>query len=76
MDDPIWITSERISMTKTMPTSGASSHHPVISATTASAPPSGREPLSPMKTRAGYALYQRNPISDPAITKQNVASAI
>ena len=40
-------------MTNTTPITGTSSHQPVISATTASAPPSGSEPVSPMKMRAG-----------------------
>ena len=37
----------------------------VMIANAASAPPSAIEPVSPMNTSAGNALYQRNPISPP-----------
>ena len=38
---------------------------PVTIANPAIAPPSAIEPVSPMKTSAGKALYQRNPIVPP-----------
>ncbi len=41
------------SITNTMPITGSSSHHPVISATTASVEPRASAPVSPMNTRAG-----------------------
>ena len=38
-------------------------------------PPSASEPVSPMKTFAGYVLYQRNPMSAPTIEIQNTVSS-
>ena len=45
----------------------------VMSATVASAAPRGSAPASPMKTEAGWALYQRKPSRAPATVKQNTA---
>ena len=39
----------------------------------ASAPPMAIEPVSPMKTSAGKALYQRNPIAAPTRAPPRIA---
>src|SRR5438046_10723289 len=39
----------------------------------ASAPPSAIEPVSPMNTSAGQALYQRNPIAPPISAAATIA---
>ena len=44
-------------------------------ATAPSAPPSGSEPVSPMKTMAGGALYQRKPRPAPISAARNTASS-
>ena len=44
-------------------------------ATVPSAPPSPREPTSPMKRSAGYELYQRNPRLAPTSAPQKIVSS-
>ena len=44
---------------------GSSNSCLIMTATVPIAPPSASEPTSPMKTSAGCALYQRNPMAEP-----------
>jgi hypothetical protein len=66
--------TDAASATKTAPTTGKSSHCPVMKAATASDAPMASDPVSPMMTCAGCALNQRKPISAPVIVKQNVTT--
>src|SRR5262249_39034582 len=58
---------------KTTPKIGGTSSCFATSAIQARSPPSGSEPESPMKTLAGYALYQRNPMDAPHIAAPTTA---
>ncbi len=60
-----WSITERASITKMPPMRISSTSVFVMIAKAASAPPRPIEPVSPMKTCAGKALYQRNPIEAP-----------
>ena len=40
-----------------------------------SPPPSASAPTSPMKTCAGYVLYQRNPMPAPTMAPQKIESS-
>src|SRR6185503_10686225 len=66
---------EPASMTNTPPTRKSSSSCLVAQATTPSAPPSGSEPESPMKTCAGWLLNHRKPSVAPSIAEQNTATS-
>ncbi len=57
--------SESTSMTKIPPIRSRRISVSVTIANPAIAPPSANEPVSPMMTSAGNALYQRNPIVPP-----------
>ena len=59
------IITESASIRKIPPTSRSSNSVLVMIAKPASAPPIAIEPVSPMKTSAGKALYQRNPTRAP-----------
>jgi hypothetical protein len=60
-----WTMTESASTTKIPPIRRSSGSVFVMIAKAASEPPSPIEPVSPMKTCAGKALYQRNPIEAP-----------
>ncbi len=47
----------------------------MITATVPMAPPKASEPTSPMKTSAGWALYQRKPRLAPVIAPQKTVSS-
>ena len=57
------------------PINGSRSSCRITTATVPIAPPSASDPTSPMKTSAGWALYQRNPIEAPTIDPQNTVSS-
>lgn len=46
-----------------------------ITATTATAPPRAKEPVSPIKTLAGKALYLKKPSRAPKSTPQKIAKS-
>src|SRR5436190_16600675 len=66
---------EPASMTKTPPTRKSSISCFVAQAITPSAPPSGSEPESPMKTWAGWLLNQRKPSVAPSIAAQKTVTS-
>jgi len=47
----------------------------MMTATVPMAPPSASEPTSPMKTSAGWALYQRKPMLAPTMAPQKMVSS-
>src|SRR5438477_242796 len=57
--------TDTASMTNNPPTMASTISCLVVTATAPSAPPSESDPVSPMKTMAGGALYQRNPKPPP-----------
>ena len=54
---------------------GSSNSCLISTATVPIAPPSAKEPTSPMKTSAGWALYQRNPMAEPTMEPQKMVSS-
>ena len=68
-----WIMTERASMTKTPPTITSKNSVFVITATAANAPPKASDPVSPIKTLAGCALYRKKPRQAPASAAQKIA---
>ena len=60
-----WIITDSASITKIPPIRSSRNSVFVMIAKPASAPPIAIEPVSPMKTSAGKALYQRKPTSSP-----------
>ncbi len=68
-----WMITDSASTTNTPPTSGSSSSVFVKTANAATAPPSASEPVSPMKTSAGKALYQRKPMQAPSSAAARMA---
>ena len=54
-------------MTKIPPAMNSINSWRITIATKPIRPPSGNDPVSPMKTRAGWQLYQRNPRHEPRI---------
>ena len=73
LKEKTWIITESASTRKMPPISGSSASVFVITANPASAPPIAIEPVSPMKTSAGKALYQRNPIAPPISAPPRIA---
>ncbi len=63
--------TEPASSTKTPPAMTSASSWCTQIAITAKAPPSASDPVSPMKTRAGWQLNQRKPSPLPASAAQN-----
>ena len=57
------------------PMKGSRNSCRMMTATVPMAPPSASEPTSPMKTSAGWALYQRKPIEAPTIEPQKTVSS-
>ena len=68
-----WIITDSASITKIPPISSSRTSVLVMIAKPASAPPSAIEPVSPMKTSAGKALYQRKPIAPPISAAPRIA---
>ena len=68
-----WMISESTSITKMPPIRSSRISVSVTIAKPAIAPPSAIEPVSPMNTSAGKALYQRNPIVPPISAAASVA---
>src|SRR6202049_3948525 len=54
---------------------GSSNSCLMMTATVPIAPPRASDPTSPMKTSAGCALYQRNPMDDPTIAPQKMVNS-
>src|SRR6185437_11801620 len=67
--------TETVSNTKRPPTMASTISCLTATATAPSAPPSGSEPVSPMNTMAGGALYQRKPRPAPIRAASNTASS-
>ncbi len=67
--------TETASATKIPPVTTRISSCFVTTASAPSAPPKAREPVSPMKTSAGWALYQRKPRLAPRIAPQKTTSS-
>src|SRR5437868_2143402 len=67
--------TDTISATNTPPTSSNRNSDLSRIETAASAPPSASEPVSPMKTSAGWVLYQRNPMHAPSSAAQKTVSS-
>src|SRR6266852_1495002 len=65
-----WIMTETASMTKTPPTTTSNNSCLQQIATTPIRPPIASEPVSPMKTLAGWQLNQRNPKPAPLSAAQ------
>ncbi|CAB4943527.1 unannotated protein [freshwater metagenome] len=65
LKEKTWMITESASMTKTPPMTRRSSSVLVMIAMPATRPPSPSDPVSPMNTVAGCALYQRNPTQPP-----------
>ena len=61
-----WNTTERFSTRKIPQSIGMSNSFRVAIANTAIIPPMVKLPVSPIKTWAGYVLYQRKPTREPA----------
>ena len=57
------------------PIKGSRNSWLMMMATVPMAPPSASEPTSPMKTSAGWALYQRKPMEAPTIDPQKTVSS-
>ena len=68
-----WMITESASTTKMPPISSSRSSVLVMIAKPASAPPNAIEPVSPMNTSAGKALYQRKPIEAPISAAARIA---
>src|SRR5271155_5846567 len=73
--DPTCRITDTASITNTPPINGSNSSCLMITATVPIAPPKASDPTSPMKTSAGWALYQRNPIDDPTIAPQKIVNS-
>ena len=67
--------TDRVSTTNRPPTIPSTISCLVQTAMVPSRPPSASEPVSPMKIRAGGALYQRKPIPAPMTEPQTTASS-
>ena len=70
-----WIITDSASITKMPPIRSSSNSvcRRVMIAMLASAPPNAIEPVSPMNTSAGNALYQRKPIAAPTSAAPMIA---
>ena len=73
LNEITWMITLSASTTNTPPTSGSRSSVFVNTANAATAPPSASEPVSPMNTSAGNALYQRNPMHAPSSAADRIA---
>src|SRR5690625_5296279 len=67
--------TESVSATGTAITKTHSTSFLVSTANTPNAPPNPKAPTSPMKTDAGFALYQRKPTLAPAIADATMAKS-
>ena len=65
LKEATWMMTDRVIVTKRPPRMMMSSSVRVVIASPASAPPSAREPVSPMKIFAGEAFHQRKPKHAP-----------
>jgi hypothetical protein len=61
-----WMTTDSVSMTNRPPMTGSSSCRFICRQSAASPEPMARDPVSPMKMRAGAAFHHRNPRQAPA----------
>ena len=68
-----WMITESASITKMPPIRSSSNSTFMKIANAAIAPPSAIEPVSPMNTSAGKALYQRKPIAAPISAAPTIA---
>ena len=68
-----WMITESASIRYTPPMKMSSTSTFITIAKPAIAPPSAIEPVSPMKTSAGTALYQRNPTAAPISAAPTIA---
>ena len=73
LNDATWRITDSASITKMPPISNRSSSLWLMIAKPPSAPPIAIEPVSPMNTSAGKALYQRNPIAPPISEAPRIA---
>ena len=75
LNEKTWIITDSASITKMPPIRSSSSSvcRRVMIARLASAPPKAIEPVSPMNTSAGNALYQRKPIAAPTSAAPMIA---
>ena len=67
--------TEQVSMKKIPQIMGSSSSLCSIRASAPNAPPRANEPVSPIKTEAGCALYQRKPMQAPTSEAQKIVSS-
>src|ERR1039458_2711692 len=70
-----WTSTDVVSATNTPPTNTTRNSDLSRIATAPSAPPSASAPVSPMKTCAGCALYQRKPTDAPNTAVQKTVSS-
>ena len=68
-----WRITERVSTTYSPPRTASSSWVLVNRARAARVPPRAREPVSPMKMRAGGAFHHRNPAVAPIMAAATMA---
>ena len=70
-----WTITDTVSSTNSPPMMASTSSCLVMTLITPMAPPMASDPVSPMNTMAGGALYQRNPNPAPTMAEQNTASS-
>ena len=67
--------TESASATKIIPMSARSNSRLKRTAETPSIPPNANEPVSPIKTCAGDALYHKNPRHAPIMAERKIATS-
>ena len=75
MKDPTCNITDNASATKIPPTIAKTNSCLIITLIAPSVPPNASDPVSPIKTMAGGALYQRKPREAPIIAPQSIANS-